>query len=205
MQIIDLRINNLSSLVRAVNGIEVPLEIEVVSDTFKEVSNSKVVILPGVGNFGSAMESLKSRNLDAYLINHISDGGKLIGICLGMQLLLTRSDESQGVSGLGAIPGVARKLSAAVERVPNVGWNNLSYVRSLHKPPSFTPESNFYFTHSYFADVSEEFVIAKSKHGSLFFPAVIGSSSVLGIQFHPEKSGLDGKLFLKEVIERLID
>jgi len=201
--IIDLGINNLASLIRALESIDNNFQIEIVpnGDIESSTPRPQLVILPGVGNFGAAIEILRSRNLYSYINEHLHREGKVIGICLGMQLLLQGSEESPGARGLGIIPGIARRLSRKVEKVPNVGWNEISFSRELHKYYDLNPHSNFYFTHSFYTDVANEFVIATSTHGDSMFPAVIGNELAVGIQFHPEKSGLEGKSFLKRMIE----
>jgi glutamine amidotransferase len=201
--IIDLGINNLASLIRALESIDNNFQIEIVLSGQIENPTAKphLLILPGVGNFGAASEILRSRKFDSYINTHLHREGKVIGICLGMQLLLQGSEESPGARGLGIIPGIARRLSRKVEKVPNVGWNEISFSRESHRFYDLNPHSNFYFTHSFYADVSDEFIIATSTHGDSIFPAIIGNESVVGIQFHPEKSGLEGKSFLKRIIE----
>lgn len=201
IQLIDLKINNLSSMVRAIEGMDPRFQIEIISDTKSHFVKPDLMIIPGVGNFGAAMEAIRKNDLEVYIKEQNQSGVKLVGICLGMQLLLTGSEESPEVLGLGLIPGIARQLSKSDDRVPNVGWNNLSYDATIYKRYELSPEASFYFTHSFYADVPQQFVLASSNHGKRTFPAVISNTTAVGIQFHPEKSGSDGKRFLRRVIE----
>ena len=207
IQVLDLGINNLASLIKAIENVDQKFQIEIISSINGLPSTIKpnLLILPGVGNFGAAMKVLRARNLDTYIHEFVQSKKRLIGICLGMQLLLHSSEESPDESGLGIIPGNVRKLSSTNERVPNVGWNEINYSGQYFQPYSLSPDANYYFTHSFFADVSADLVLATSLHGKSEFPAVIGNGSALGIQFHPEKSGLEGKRFLKAAIESQID
>lgn len=177
------------------------MPVEIVSDGSDNNPQSNLLVLPGVGNFGAAMEVVRNRNLDLLIKEHLINGGKILGICLGMQLLLDDSEESPGKKGLGIISGSVRKLNAREDRVPNVGWNELNYSQHFKITPQIHQEANFYFTHSFFTDVPKEFIMATSRHGNNTFPAVIANQIALGMQFHPEKSGTEGILFLKRILE----
>lgn len=205
IQIVDLKINNIKSLIRAFENIGTPANIKIVSDVSDQEPETELLVLPGIGNFGAAMEVVRNKNLDLLIREHLINGGKILGICLGMQLLLEESEESPGIKGLEIISGSVRKLSARDDRVPNVGWNELNYSRQNRIRLKMKPEANFYFTHSFFSDVPSEFVLATSSHGNHSFPAVIANQVALGMQFHPEKSGGEGILFLKEILEEFIN
>lgn len=194
----------MGSLVRAIKSMGLPSQIEIISDGNGNPSKPNLLMLPGVGNFGAAMEQLRNRNLDVYIENCIQNGVRVMGICLGMQLLLSDSEESPGSMGLNIVPGSVRRLCKSDDRVPNVGWNQLIYNNDIYRSYDLGLEANFYFTHSFFADLPQEFVVASSRHGNNIFPAVISNSYAMGIQFHPEKSGSDGIRFLKGAIESQI-
>ena len=205
IEIIDLGINNLESLKRALSGMYETVDIRVRDSRQEDYGKPNLIVLPGVGNFGAAANSLREKKLDKYIKEQHQKKIAILGICLGMQLLLDKSEESSISEGLGLIPGLVERLDSSNGRVPNVGWSEINFSTNKDSRIEINDEANFYFTHSYFANVDEEFVVATSSHGTGSFPAIIQNGLVLGIQFHPEKSGLDGRLFLKAVIQDLLN
>jgi glutamine amidotransferase len=204
IEIIDLGINNLDSLKRALSGMYEIVDIKVRDSGQEDYGKPNLIVLPGVGNFGAAANSLREKKLDKYIKEQHRKKIAILGICLGMQLLLNKSEESSISEGLGLIPGLVERLDSSNGRVPNVGWSEINFSTNKDSRIKINDEANFYFTHSYFANVDEEFVVATSSHGTGSFPAIIQNGLALGIQFHPEKSGLDGRLFLKAVIQDLL-
>ena len=200
IQIIDLGLNNLRSLQRAVEGMSEDIRIETISSPPSATDLPEILILPGVGNFGTAAKALNSSGLNRYILDVAQHEIKIIGICLGLQLLLKESEESPSQYALGLIPGEVKKLQVLDDRVPNVGWGEISFTHECRFSRNLPNRPLFYFTHSYFADVKPEFVLATGKHGNRAFPAMISSGSILGMQFHPEKSGIEGKHILHEAI-----
>ena len=152
-------------------------------------------ILPGVGSFDAAMQSLIQSGLSKFLVNHANLGGKLMGICLGMELLCDSSEEGF-LEGLGIISGRIVKLKGTQEkRVPHVGW---AEVKKIKEDPIFqgikTPI--FYHNHSYGLPSGTPFEIARLEYSDRY---VVGlrKENVVGLQFHPEKSHSDGeRIFL---------
>ena len=152
-----------------------------VADTADAVARADLAVLPGVGSAASAMAVLRERGLDAALRARVAGGGPTLGICLGLQLALERSDEDGGVEGLGLLPGRATRLRAG--RVPRIGW-----------APVEPGGEAYYFAHSYAADTpaawaTSEGIVAEARFGSF-----------VGVQFHPEKSGAAGARFLKRCL-----
>jgi glutamine amidotransferase len=147
------------------------------------------LILPGVGAFDYAAAQLDERGWREPLLNIFKEGSvPVLAVCVGMELLLDASDEGPG-RGLGWIPGRCRRFDtndAPGLKVPHMGWNEVSSARST---PFFTADTHdrFYFVHSYYADVPQEYVLATATYGRPF-PAAIARGSVTGVQFHPEKS-----------------
>jgi len=147
------------------------------------------LILPGVGAFDYAAAQLDERGWRGPLLRLFEEGRvPVLAVCVGMELLLDSSDEGPG-SGLGWIPGRCRRFDPADTpgiKVPHMGWNELTPARTT---PYFSAGTHdrFYFVHSYFADVPQEYVIATAAYGRPF-PAAIARGSVTGVQFHPEKS-----------------
>ena len=200
IEIIDLGINNVRSLSRVLQGMSENFECKVINSPLGKLDLPDVLILPGVGNFGAAARVLNATRFDRYVLDVAQHNRKVIGICLGMQLLLNESEENPSQSGIGLIPGVVRKLRAFDERVPNVGWGEIAFINKNRFAAKLSNEPLVYFTHSYFADVNHEFVLATSKHGNQNFPAMISNGAILGMQFHPEKSGLEGHQILYQAI-----
>ena len=190
--IFDYGAGNLHSLAKALEGPAVDVRVE--TDPIRAIE-SDVLVLPGVGAFGSAAERL-APGRDA-MRRAIADGLPTIGICLGMQLLFDASDEGEG-AGLGVIPGRVSKLSA--ERVPQIGWNALEQTRDALFDAA--PLSIAYYANSYVCrpdDVSR--VIAWSEHEGDRFPAAVRAGSAVGVQFHPEKSSANGVRFLRAFLD----
>ncbi len=152
----------------------------------------EVLFLPGVGAFGHAAGALEERGWTSAIPQFLASGSRLVGICLGMQLLFEASEESPGARGLGLLRGAVRRLDPSRAKVPHMGWARLRFVR-----PTVAPLPWAYFVHSYVAvPESESCVAAWAAHGAGEFPAVVRSGLVVGVQFHPEKSQVSGIAFL---------
>lgn len=152
-----------------------------IADTPDDVATADLAVLPGVGSAASAMAVLRERGLDEALRARVAAGGPTLGICLGLQLALERSDEDGGVQGLGLLPGRAVRLQAG--RVPRIGWATVDPGGEA-----------YYFAHSYAAETStasatSEGIVAEAR-----------LASFVGVQFHPEKSGAAGARFLKRCL-----
>lgn len=162
------------------------------------------LILPGVGHFDQAIRSLKNSALYKPILLHVFEFNKpILGICVGMQMMATRSDEG-AADGLNWIPGTVRKFCFGDRSlpVPHMGWNNLIFEKELEifKNLGFA-DSEFYFLHSYFYDLeSSRDLAASCEYGDLF-PAVIQRDNIFGMQCHPEKSHLNGINFLRNFSE----
>ena len=190
--ILDYGSGNLHSLARAVRSSG---SVPIITADVKEALACDVLLLPGVGAFGSAAASIASR-LDV-LRSALSEGMPCLGICLGMQLLFDSSEEGEG-QGLGVIAGSVRRMRT--ERVPHMGWNSLDGRRD---PILLQSElETAYFANSYAcvpADMSV--VTAWSVHESERFPAAVRAGNVVGVQFHPEKSSSAGVRLVAAFLE----
>lgn len=168
-----------------------------ISDEEKLISNADVLILPGVGAFDEAMRNLRKKNLIKILNEQVIGEKKtILGICLGMQLFATFSDENGTHKGLNWISGHVKKLDLPKEfSVPHVGWNN---VILKCKEPLFARNdnnSNFYFDHSFYFDCDSKYIAAYCDYG-IPITAAVQHENILGVQFHPEKSNICGlKMF----------
>ena len=200
--IIDYGMGNIFSVVSAFKYLGA--EVEIVSDP-EEILKSSILVLPGVGSFRNAMEFLRERNMDEAIIDAVTNKGvKILGICLGMQLLGSHSTEDGETDGLGLLPNqVERFTSKEVygRKIPHVGFNSLhiSEKQSLFKDlPHLT---DFYFVHSYrmlIEDLQGRY--ATCKYGVEFLAAYeIGN--ICGTQFHPEKSQTNGLIMLKNFLQ----
>lgn len=191
----DYGAGNLHSLAKALEGAGVEVHVE--TDPVRAAGrDTDVLVLPGVGAFGSAAERLAPGR--EAMRAAIAAGLPTIGICLGMQLLFDGSDEGSG-AGLGVIPGRVTRLQAA--RVPQIGWNG---VAAVPDEPLFTaaPLPMAYYANSYVCrPASGGVVTAWSEHEGDRFPAAVRAGRAVGVQFHPEKSSTPGVAFLHAFLD----
>ena len=200
IQIIDLGINNVKSLVSAFSRItKEEISVHVSPKTCKK---SQLTVLPGVGNFGRACAILQNLGFTEYLTKIVGAGDHLVGICLGMQLLGESSAESPDARGLGFITGKSDLLPLQdSERLPNMGWNGTEVCKTNRYFSSLQEKKDFYFVHSYcFTAKKIEDVLTTSQYGSYSFTSGIMKEHVLGFQFHPEKSSKIGAKLLSEIL-----
>jgi imidazole glycerol phosphate synthase, glutamine amidotransferase subunit len=198
--IIDYGMGNLHSVKNALNYIGVE---NIISGDTKEIEVAEALILPGVGAFPDAMETLMAKGLDKIIIKRAKeDHVPLLGICLGMQLLLDNGFEFKEQQGLSLISGSCIKITAPSLKIPHIGWNDLVFDKKdcplLH---GIKEGSYVYFVHSYRAELEKrEDLIAHTQYGEEI-PALIGSGNIFGAQFHPEKSESVGLSILKNFAE----
>ncbi|CAN5206940.1 imidazole glycerol phosphate synthase subunit HisH [soil metagenome] len=185
--ILDYGIGNLASVEKAFAAVGARATL--VRDP-AEVARSRAIVLPGVGNFGHCSRAFFGSGLAEPAREAIAAGVPLLGICVGMQLLFERSEEDGAAPGLGVIPGVVRLMRDA-PRVPQTGWNTVDLVGAHPWLEGLRSGRHFYFVHSYAPETSAEVVLGTVDYGGPRI-AIVGSARVLGVQFHPEKSGADG-------------
>lgn len=201
--IVDCGINNVASVRRALEDIGADAYL---ADSPSALEEANRLVLPGVGAFGDAMRALRERGLDEALRAEVLQERKpLLGICLGMQLLASRSFEGGVTEGLGLVPGEVCRLDTlgCSLRIPHVGWNE---VRLKVKDPFFdgmVDASDFYFVHSY-ALVAENpaHVLAWTPYGCEV-TAIVRNGNIYGCQFHPEKSSRAGRRLLKNFMSHV--
>jgi glutamine amidotransferase len=188
--ILDYGMGNLRSIEKAILHLGFDCRIQ------RELTGASKVILPGVGAFGAAMRQLAPVATD--IRRFVEDGGALLGICLGQQLLFEASEELGEHRGLGLLAGRVRYLPPKPSlKVPHMGWNRLSPVRDDFLLQGVQPQDQVYFVHSLYTDCSDPAdVVATSDHGTTF-AAAVRRNNVWGTQFHPEKSGAVGLQILR--------
>ncbi|MCQ6254580.1 imidazole glycerol phosphate synthase subunit HisH [Methanocaldococcus sp.] len=194
--IIDYNAGNLRSIQKAVELYD----RAIITKDSEELLACDKVILPGVGNFGSAMENLSKIKETLYKI--FDDKVPFLGICLGMQVLFEESEEKKDVKGLGVIKGNVIKFRN-VEKLPHMGWNNVKIVKDNPLFEGIEDNSYFYFVHSYYVNpLNKEYIIGKTEYG-IEFPSAINIDNIYATQFHPEKSGKVGLKIIENFVELL--
>lgn len=159
------------------------------------------LILPGVGAFGDAMKELNARGFKDAIREFVNLGKPLLGICLGMHLLLDKSEESIGVAGLGIISGEVKKFSSRL-KCPHIGWNQIEKKKSSSKLFRGLGEDVYaYFCHSYFVKPRQKSVVLAETEYGIRFASMIERDNVYGLQFHPEKSQDVGLRLLKNFVQ----
>ena len=193
--VIDYGAGNLRSVQTAFERLCIP--VKVTGDP-QEILSAEGLILPGVGAFADAMKALKQAGLPSVIREYTASQKPLLGICLGMQLLLDQSEEGEGVPGLGLIPGyVARLPYATGLKVPHMGWNSVRALRPSALLEGLSKEAYMYFVHSYACEAAcSDDVLAVTDYGRPFH-SVIQRGNIMGVQFHPEKSGEEGQRLLR--------
>ncbi len=190
--LVDYGVGNTASVIRAFRRLG--SEADLVSDP-ERVAAARRIVLPGVGAFAPARARLRETGLDEALRAAVAGGGRLLGLCLGFQLLFDGSEEHGVTEGLGLLRGRVRSFPAGV-RTPHVGWNRLKKTRPGSLLASLSEGSWVYFVHSFRPEeVEEGDVAAMCDHGGEF-PAAVEKGNVWGCQFHPEKSSDTGRLIL---------
>jgi glutamine amidotransferase len=189
VQLVDYDAGNMFSIHRAL--MEVGADVRVVSGAEDWDPDIGHVVLPGVGAFGHGMGVLRAHGLDVALRDHAVRGRPLMGVCLGAQLLFERSEEFGSHEGLGLLPGAVRRIPADAGRVPHVGWAPTELDRPDHPLlGGYDGRPWFYFVHSFMFEPSGPGdLLAHVRIGPSSVAAAAGRDSVVGVQFHPERSG----------------
>lgn len=197
--IIDYGAGNLSSVKKALDFLGA--ENEITQDKEK-IETASHIILPGVGSFADAMESMQERGLVDTVKKAALSGKPFLGICLGLQLLFESSEESPGVKGLGLLGGSIAKISNdGGLKVPHMGWNSVKITQNDKIFKDIPQDSYFYFVHSYYLkDADKDAVAAVTQYG-VTIECAVQRGNLFATQFHPEKSGKTGLKLLKNFLD----
>ncbi len=197
--IIDYGLCNMDSVARAVKKCG---GSAVITKEAKEIDAATHLLLPGVGAFPDAMRNMRATSLDVVLRRRVlEEHVPFLGICLGMQLMATTGYEGEETQGLGFIDGEVTLLQPqAGERIPHIGWNQAVLTREHPLLKDVPSSSDFYFVHSYrLRPTREEDVLATTPYGG-GFPSIVGHGTIVGTQFHPEKSQKPGFQLLRNFL-----
>lgn len=197
--IIDYDAGNIKSVEKALQALG---EDAVITRDREKILNAEHVILPGVGAFGDAMNKLRSYGLEEIIHEVIHKQIPFLGICLGLQLLFERSDECDGVKGLGVLSGEILEIPKEQGlKIPHIGWNSLKFPNQGRLFRGIEEEAYVYFVHSYYLKAADEKIVtATTRYGTLIH-ASVEWNNVFACQFHPEKSSKTGLAILKNFIK----
>lgn len=197
--IIDYDAGNLKSVEKALQFLG---KETVVTRDKETILSADHVILPGVGSFGDAMENLKRFDLVDTIKQVVAKNTPFLGICLGLQLLFEKSDETPGVEGLGILKGSILKIPPQKGlKIPHMGWNSLEINPNARLFHGISNGAYVYFVHSYYLHATDEAIVAASTEYSTHIHASVESGNVFACQFHPEKSSDVGLQILKNFAE----
>ena len=197
ISIVNYGVGNLKSLRNAMRFLGFESEL---IDTPEDILRTEKLILPGVGAFSFAMENICKLNLKDALLEKVGSGTPVLGICLGMQLFFSRSEERGEHKGFDLIPGQVLKMNGDL-KVPHMGWNEINFNGTSILTRNLPPSRYGYFVHSFYCQPEDSnTVIATTEYGATFACAV-ESENIFGVQFHPEKSQELGLQILRNFAE----
>lgn len=204
--VIDYGMGNLHSVAKALEHVEPGVEVLVTADPQK-VRDADRVLLPGVGAIRDCMAEIRRLGVDQEVAEAIASGKPFLGICVGYQALMQRSEENGGVDCLGHFDGEVKFFGEELKetdgerlKVPHMGWNEVH--QSIDHPMwhNIADGSRFYFVHSYYVDAAEKALVAGNCHYGVDFDVAIARDNVFATQFHPEKSHTVGLQLLKNFL-----
>jgi len=196
--IIDYDAGNIKSVEKALQALG---EEAIITRDRETLLKADRVILPGVGAFGDAMNKIRAYGLEEVIQEVVQNKTPFLGICLGLQLMFERSDESGDIKGLGLLPGEILKIPDAPGlKIPHIGWNSLKFPNSSRLFAGISEDSYVYFVHSYYLKAAEENIVAATTEYGTLIHAAVEKDNIFACQFHPEKSSEVGLKILKNFI-----
>lgn len=197
--VIDYDAGNIRSVEKAISSLGGSVKVTRVRE---EILSADHIILPGVGAFGDAMGKLHKYGLVDVIREAASSNIPLLGICLGLQLLFKSSEESEGVSGLGILPGKISRLPEDMGlKIPHIGWNSLQYPNAGRLFEGIAEGAYVYFVHSYYLEADTPEIVTASTEYAACIHASVEKGNVFACQFHPEKSSDVGLRILKNFLQ----
>jgi len=193
--VLDYGIGNITSVCTAFRAVGTPPRVV---EQAKAVGSPDLIVIPGVGAFGSCVSSLRARHFDEPLAAQIEAARGVLGICVGMQMLFENSQESPEIAGIGYFDGTVERMPRNSEPLPEMQWNRVQGIGD----PLTSGVDWAYFVHSY-AVAYSPFSVAHECYDGRTWVAAVAKGPVVGVQFHPERSALDGRRFLKQVLARV--
>ena len=197
--VIDYGMGNLRSVQKALEKLGG--DVEVISDA-ERLSLSDKVVLPGVGAFKDTMGGIEKRGLTKPILEFIDSGKPYLGICMGLQVLFSESEEGGRFKGLGVFKGCVRRFNPGGDlKVPHMGWNQLGFRGRCRLFDGIEDDSYFYFDHSYYVAPEDESIIAAVTDYGTDFASVVCADNIYAVQFHPEKSQKIGLKMLRNFVD----
>ena len=198
--IIDYGAGNLHSVKNALDFIGAE---SIITNDRETILSADHVILPGVGSFGDAMDTMTKRGIKDTIIEYTKSGKPFLGICLGLQLLFPESEETPGVKGLDIFKGTITKIpnQNRTLKIPHMGWNNISIKQKDGIFKDIEGEPYVYFVHSFYLKAQDKDIVAATTQYGVEIDAAVQKGNIIATQFHPEKSGEVGLKMLKNFVE----
>jgi imidazole glycerol-phosphate synthase subunit HisH len=201
--IVDYQLGNLFSVRQALMNIGLSVTV---SNDAKDIANADAVVLPGVGAFKDAMNNLDGFDLVKPLVDYVQTGKPFLGICLGLQLLFSESEEFGSNKGLNIIQGTVKRFSnfnslGQTVKVPQIAWNNIEQTKDWKDTPleNTSAGSYMYFVHSFYVQPDDDNLsLSKTQYHNTHYTSSIFRQNVFACQFHPEKSGKEGLMIYKK-------
>jgi glutamine amidotransferase len=206
--IIDYCMGNLSSVSKAIELCKA--YVDIISEP-EQVKNYNAVVLPGVGSFAPAIKIIKDKGLDIAIKKHLEQKKMFLGICLGFQLLFSKSYEEGLYEGLDIIKGSVEKFIPKPDEkliIPHIGWNTINISENIYAKQMYRGINNnefVYFVHSFYCKPEDKKIIATETNYSVDFCSSIATENIWGCQFHPEKSSNIGIAILKNFVSKCED
>ena len=202
ISVIDYGMGNIHSVAKALQKVSDRKDKIYITSSIKEIKESSHIVFPGQGAAKSCMSNIRD-NFDLNELRDVFETKYFLGICMGLQVLMTESDEGNGEKCLNIFTGKARYLGDFQNtklNLPHMGWNNISLKKNHHIFSNIKDKSFFYFVHSYFVDpINESEILSTTNYGCTFTSGV-SRDNFVALQFHPEKSSSDGLKVLKNFI-----